>query len=112
MDFKEVYQAPFKMDDCGMYGICANDTKAFTAFSSDARKELVKIVDLLNGNGEKYKKEDIVVEKGPKLMVKGHLIIVRGWGRLIGFGGLGLSAQEAVKIQDDFVNWVVETITE
>ena len=112
MDFKEVYQSPIKMDDYGMYGICSNGTKAFTAFSNDARKELVRIVDLLNGKGEKYKKEDIVVEKGAKLMVKGHMIIVRGWGRLIGFGGLGLSAKEAVKIQDDFINWVVETITE
>ena len=112
MDFKEVYQPPFKMDDCGLYAVCSNGTKAFTAFSNDARKELVRIVDLLNGKGEKYKKEDIVVEKGAKLMVKGHLIIVRGWGRLIGFGGLGLSAKEAVKIQDDFINWVVETITE
>lgn len=112
MDFKEVYQAPFKMDDHKMYGICANGTKAFTAFGSESMNELVRIVDLLNGKGEKYKKDEIVVEKGAKLMVKGHLIIVRGWGRLIGFGGLGLSAKEAVKIQDDFINWVVETITE
>ena len=112
MDFKEVYQSPIKMDDYGMYGICSNGTKAFTAFSDDARKELVRIVGLLNGKGEKYKKEDIVIEKGPKLMVKGHMIIVRGWGRLIGFGGLGLSAKEAVKIQDDFIDWVVEIITE
>jgi hypothetical protein len=112
MDFKEVYQPPIKMDEYGMYGICANGTKALTAFSDDARKELVRIVGLLNGNGEKYKKEDIFVDKGAKLMVKGHLIIVRGWGRLIGFGGLGLSVKEATKIQDDFINWVVETITE
>jgi len=112
MDFKEVYQAPFKMDDYNMYGICANGTKAFTAFSGEARKELVRIVDLLNGKGEKYKKDEITVEKGAKLTVKGNLIIVRGWGRLIGFGGLGLSAKEAVKIQDDFIKWVVERITE
>jgi hypothetical protein len=48
--------------------------------------------------------DEIIVGKSAKLMVKGHLIIVRGWGRLIGFGGLGISAKEAVKIQDDFIN--------
>ena len=112
MDFKEVYQPPFKMDDYGLYGVCANGTKAFTAFNAEAREQLVRIVDLLNGKGEKYKKDEIVVKEGAKLVVKDQLIIVRGWGRLIGFGGLGLSAREAVKIQDDFINWVVETITE
>ena len=112
MDFKEVYQPPFKMDDCGLYAVCSNGTKAFTAFNAEARRQLVRIVDLLNGSGKKYKKDEIVVGKGAKLIVRGELIIVRGWGRLIGFGGLGLSAKEAAKIQDDFINWVVEIITE
>lgn len=34
-----------------------------------------------------------------------------GWGYLIGTGGLNLSAEEAAKIQDDFGNWIVETLS-
>lgn len=38
-------------------------------------------------------------------------MLVRGWGYLIGTGGLNLSAEEATKIQDDFGNWIVETLS-
>lgn len=44
-------------------------------------------------------------QKVAKLCVKG-----KGWGYLIGAGGLNLSAEEAVKIQDDFGNWIVNTL--
>lgn len=39
------------------------------------------------------------------------IMLVRGWGYLIGTGGLNLSAEEAAKIQDDFGNWIVETLS-
>lgn len=38
------------------------------------------------------------------------VLIVRGWGHLIGGGGLGLPTDVAAKIQDNFGKWVVETL--
>jgi len=38
-------------------------------------------------------------------------MLIRGWGYLIGTGGLNLSAEKAAKIQDDFGNWIVETLS-
>jgi hypothetical protein len=37
--------------------------------------------------------------------------MVRGWGTLIGVGGYHIPSEEAAKIQDDFISWVVDTIT-
>lgn len=36
--------------------------------------------------------------------------LVRGWGYLIGVGGLNLPADKAAKIQDDFGNWIIKTL--
>jgi hypothetical protein len=111
MDFKEVYKPPFRVD-MGIYGFSSNGTTTFTAFGSVAQKNLAKVVELLNGERtDKFKKDDIIVKKD-KLFIEGDVILVRGWGKLIGSGGLNLPPQEAAKLQDDFIAWVVENITE
>ena len=112
MDFKEVYKPPFSVDKMGFYGFSSNGTTTFTAFGSVAQKNLVKVVELLNGERtDKFKKDDVIVKKD-KLFIGGDVILVRGWGKLIGVGGLNLPPQEAAKLQDDFIAWVVENITE
>jgi hypothetical protein len=112
MDFKEAYKPPFRVDITGIYGISSNGTTTFTAFSSVAQKNLVRIVNLLNGDtADKFKKDGVIVKKD-KLFIEGDVIFVRGWGKLIGVGGFNLSPREAAKLQDDFIRWVVETITE
>jgi hypothetical protein len=111
MTFRDVYQPPFGVDIIGMYAFSSNGTKTFTAFSSVSQKNLVKVVELLNGKrADKFKKDDIIVKKD-KLFIEGDVILVRGWGELIGVGGLHLPPKEAAKIQDDFISWVVDTIT-
>jgi hypothetical protein len=112
MTFRDVYQPPFGVDIIGMYAFSSNGTKTFTAFSSVSQKNLVKVVELLNGERtDKFKKDDIIVKKD-KLFIEGDVILVRGWGKLIGSGGLNLPPQEAAKLQDDFIAWVVDSITE
>lgn len=111
MTFKEIYQTPFRTCNDGMYAISNNGTKALTGFSIEAQAHVERIVRLLNGEAAtKYDKNDVIVQD-TKLCVCGHIIIVRGWGRLTGIGGYNIPHDEAAKIQDDFINWIVETIT-
>ena len=50
----------------------------------------------------------ILIQKDDKWY---KIMLIRGWGYLIGTGGLNLSADKAAKIQDDFGNWIVETLS-
>ena len=112
MTFRDIYKPPFVIKLDGIYAFSDNGTKSFTAFSPEAKAHLKRIVKLLNGEeAEKYSKGDVVFQD-TKLCVCGHIIIVRGWGALIGSGGYHIPRDEAAKIQDDFTSWVVETITE
>ena len=112
MTFKDIYKAPFHTVYDGLYGVSSNGVKTFTGFSLEAQTHIDRIVKILNGeDAPKYKKADIAVQ-GAKLCVCGHIIIVRGWGMLIGTGGFNLSREDAAKIQDDFINWVLDSITE
>jgi hypothetical protein len=114
LTFKDVYMPPFRVGDLSIYGFSSNGTKTFTAFGDEAQTHMRYIIDLLNGKtNEKYEKSDVSVDKD-KLYVKGCVIIVRGWGKLIGSGEgcYHLSPTDAAKIQDGFIQWVVDTITE
>lgn len=112
LTFKDVYAPPFRIADLNIYVYSSNGIKTFTAFGDKAQAHMNHIVSLLNGElTEKYDKSDVIVDKD-KLYVKGSLIMVRGWGTLIGSGGYNLTPTEASKIQDDFIQWVVDTITE
>ena len=115
MSFKEIYKTPFSVprEFGGMYAFTANKTKVFTAFDENAKMHMKNIVNILNGEtfACKYAKEEIKTDKA-KIIVKDYPILIRGWGNLIGSGGLNLNPKEAAKIQDDFIKWIIEEITE
>ena len=110
--FEEFYKAPYSQDlFCPIYGFSSNGMKCFSAFTYMAQYELANIIKLLNGEGgKKYDKKDVVVDKA-ELYIKGNLILVRGWGELTGNGALALPIDKASKIQNDFIDWIVKTIT-
>ena len=112
LTFKDVYASPFRIADINIYAYSSNGIKTFTAFGDKAQTHMNHIVGLLNGEtSEKYDKSDVSVDKD-KLYVKGCMIMVRGWGALTGSGGYGFNPTDAAKIQDNFIQWVVDTITE
>lgn len=41
---------------------------------------------------------------------KKHIMMIRGWGHLTGTGALNLSDEDAVRIQDEFGQYIVETL--
>ena len=112
MDFKEVYKLPFRVIIDGMCAMSANGVKTFTAFDPASQGELKRIIDVLNGDSNyRYDKKSIKIEKDIIYIGK-NIILVRGWGYLTGSGGLGMNPKDAAKLQDDFIRWIVDTISE
>ena len=125
MNFKDVYKLPLEKYE-GMDKVFhANGHMAFDFLrrykgeDEDivhvAEESQKKIVNILNGDDSqniehplKYEDGYISIKREDKWF---KIMLVRGWGYLIGTGGLNLSAEEAAKIQDDFGNWIVETLS-
>lgn len=55
-------------------------------------------------------KEGIVYRKDYQHIVPSPYIRIRGWGHLIGVGGLHLSENKAKEIQDAFGNYIVKQL--
>lgn len=118
MDFKEVYTPPFKVSMNGMYTTSSSHATTFTAFDELSQIYMDRIVKILNGEDltNKFDKKNVALKDKTKIIItntRGEkaIILVRGWGRLVG-GHLKLSPTEAAKLQDEFIQWVVDSITE
>lgn len=124
MDFKKVYKLPLEKFVGTFKVLHANGHMAFdflTNYGNEDENVLcvvpesqTKIINILNGEDDqkvtkplKYENGYIFIQKNDKWY---KIIVLRGWGYLIGAGGLNLSAEEAAKIQDDFGNWIVNTL--
>ena len=113
MDFKEIYKLPFRVIIDGMCAMSANGVKTFTAFDPASQKELKRIIDILNGDSTfKYDRNSIKAEKDVIYINKESIVLVRGWGHLTGSGGLGMKPNDAAKLQDEFIEWIINTISE
>jgi hypothetical protein len=129
IDFKEVYRFPLKyVEDCPFMVLTADDHRAFDfeweaweTYEKDSHidgKSIHDIIAKLNGDNS------IILENyynfsynNGKIWAfstndkkKKHIMLIRGWGHLIGIGGLHLKAEDAVKIQDDFGQYIVGTL--
>lgn len=125
MTFKEAYKFPIRLYH-GMVFTQDND-KAFdfaTRFHSDnplliTTESKEKVIAVINGDSRKldlqlrprYDQSDgwiYVTHQG----VEKQFILIRGWGHLTGVGGLNLDDDLASKIQDEFADHIVKSLTE
>lgn len=82
---------------------------------SDLGKQ--KLLDKINGV-DKRKFKSTYIKVGPRIFIVTEdkrtlpLMLVRGWGMLTGNGkcGFGLGQEEAEKIQDQFVDYILEKL--
>lgn len=113
MDFKEAYTPPFHVDKYGPYVWSANGTMSlmFERKQFTTRQRQI-IVDILNGEIERPEKlKTFEIKNYTELTYEGNVVaLIRGWGYLTGTGGLNLEEEVAAKTQDDFANWIVETL--
>ena len=107
-DWQKVYVRPFKNDEnCEIY---VRDANNHTVFNKCERNEelFTKILNKLNGSSNE--KIPVSHSGGYILMNDRRILLIRGWGRLTGLGGFNLDSDEACEVQDDFANWIVETL--
>lgn len=80
-------------------------------FTSGCKK---KVIAIINGEQKpphknKFYRDGIeIYHKDLKLPI----LRIRGWGYLTGPGGLHLSSEEAVKIQDEFGDYIVKQLND
>lgn len=113
--WKEVWKPPFTTDGCYIY---ADDLVMVFNIGWDMDMDDPWVVKLLNDiikalNGEEIQEKypDFTIENGCDLY-KGDIEIgsFRGWGHLTGTGGLNLLEEEAEKVQDEMITYVMERI--
>ena len=124
MDFKEAYKFPLRLWHNKV--LCNNGSMAFdfiqaflkiensAGISEEAQVEIVSILNgtsdsIISGLGVRYL--DGLISVGSDKEGWTNIILIRGWGHLIGIGGLNLDQDKAAEIQDAFGNYIVEKLT-
>lgn len=106
MTHKEVWKTPFRVSF--PYIFTSNGKMALTIYDDKPNRILGTICSILNGKGGSIK---TVGRVDPiTFLINGAELVVRGWGYLTGVGGLNLPEEEAAKIQDEFSDWIYETL--
>ena len=108
--FKDVFELPLKLDIFWpAYIITNNNVIVFNILKHDL--DLInKILDIINGNSNEIIKNEIKYQDCKIVINNIPIFLIRGWGYLTGPGGLGLSTGQAVIIQEDFVNWIIDKL--
>ena len=116
LTFNDAWIGPFHYDGCG-YIYDSENTMVFTFECPDdieedkMYKEISdKMVNALNGL-EVEPINGIEIQDGVDLYKDGKLIgYFRGWGHLTGTGAMNLSSETATKLQDSFIDYVMEKL--
>lgn len=122
MTFKDIYRGPFENTDGYSKVFTADGNMAFDFIPSYSKNEdeLILsedyrdiILSIINGQSPNLLAGDFKYENTYiwiRLDRWYKIILIRGWGHLTGTGGLHLPEKEATKIQDNFGNWIAETL--
>lgn len=115
MNWREVYQLPFRTDEYGIYMWSNNGTTTFTftlsCVDSKRQKMIDDIVNKLNGDSSIKFDSKFTLRNNIYFQYNGdNVFFIRGWGKLTGIGGYRLPADEAANIQEEFAKWVLETL--
>ncbi len=105
MKWIEVYKLPLEHEH--PYAFTKNGTMALM-FVSVGNEDAKKIINLVNGVSNQKPKGQWTVRNGEFYLddKKKMIFCIRGWGKLTGTGGYGLSEKKAIKIQDEFAEFV------
>lgn len=116
MKWQDVYKLPLKVDDyCPIITWTADKQRAFDWCVDVSLEKQQELIDKINDTKQhqfKYKfyRDGIgIYSENPKFNGE-PILIIRGWGYLTGSGGLHLSSEEAIKIQDEFGDYIIEQL--
>ena len=121
--WRDCYKMPLHLDKYGIFAWDAEENMALSGFNYkyDERGNLIPgeqerikhIIDVINGEcpsdfnpGWKLSDNDCcaITYNGA------YQFLVRGWGHLIGCGGLNLPISLAVKIQNEFIDYIINRL--
>lgn len=109
----DVYRLPLRVDDIGwIYDDNDNFIAQFLIETQELKK---KIVECINGTYQITGRTDtFIYDEGVgviKTEMGNKIILIRGWGYLTGNGGLRMSQEEAINIQDTFAEFIISKLT-
>ena len=116
MTFKDVYKFPLKVDEyCPTITWTADKQRAFDWCINMNSKNQQELIDVINGTKSlkfkhKFYRKGIEIYSNNPIFNEKPILLIRGWGHLIGIGGLHLSEEEAIRIQDEFGDYIVEQL--
>lgn len=108
MIWKKYFEFPFRSDDYGIYVFTGDNQTTFN-WMCDLGEELrQRIISKLNGDPQENLGFTDVTRDSETILISGQeILLVRGWGYL---KSCGLSPDEAIKVQDSLLDYVVETL--
>lgn len=116
MTFKEVYKFPLKVDEyCPIITWTANKQRAFDWCVDVSSEKQQELIDMINGTKQhqfkhKFYREGIEIYSNNPIFNGKPVLMIRGWGYLTGSGSLHLPQEEAIRIQDEFGDYIVEQL--
>lgn len=121
--WKDCYKLPLHLDDYCVFAWDANGNMALSCFNLKydekgnyllGEPERIKhIINVINGDcapifDSKWKLSD---DESCAITYDGEKqFLVRGWGHLTGCGGLNLPEELAAKMQDEFINYILDKL--
>lgn len=110
MTAQDVYKAPFHTDGTMIWS--ADNVMALMAGDNfhDPRKLLERTCQILNGEVQSNGNPGISYFNGEIFNGAQLLLVVRGFKHLTSSGGLSLSLESALKLQDEFGEWVCKKL--
>jgi len=124
--FNEVYKLPLHTDSYAISMVWTADLNSAFDFVTGTKddieyndlislKTVNQYLDVINGKQKSEFTQTFVYEDSYIYYKDDNgdlcpVISIRGWGHLISPGGLNLSTEDAIKIQDDFGNYIVEKL--
>lgn len=110
-NWTDVYKLPLHIDKYGGYIWDENENMVAQFTSYQNKVDYSYIIDILNGD----KDDNLDFIFNPVKQTFSHngnpFLLIRGWGGLTGRGGLNLSQEEAVNIQDGFAEFILTKLT-
>lgn len=112
-EFQKYFKPPYSVDEYGCYVFCNDETQmVFDFYSEDiSSKEEQRIRDLIEGREAEPFTDVIHNDETISLVKHNHTVTVlsvRGWGYLT--GRLGFDSKEAVRIQDQMVEFFAKLL--
>lgn len=106
--WQQVYKLPLHLDEHSSYAWSENDTMSLM-FDGDYKKNRQNIIDAINGVNE-FKISNLSINGCDFFENGNYIFCVRGWGNLTGIGALNFKKEKAIKIQDGFINYILNLL--